>query len=144
MRVGLLALGVAAVALTGCTPTDSDIVGRWESADGAVIEFAADRTFSASGIDVISLYDRDDPGLSDAPLYGDWVPQSWAENPFREGNAVSILWRSATVYYVGDDFQLLDGGGENADRLVINDWIGREPVPFVEFVRVDDRLPFER
>jgi hypothetical protein len=103
----------ATLLLAACVPSEAEIVGRWESADSAVVVFADDGTFAATGLEphVLLPMGAEREHVPD-DLAGTWYVESPVEDVCEPGDTIKISWRTEPVEY-SDAFCLI-GRGANA------------------------------
>lgn len=130
VSISRLALGAGSVVvlgllLTGCVPSDSEIEGRWESDDGGVLVFSADKTFTTENIPVeVFCCDAFD-GIAEAGeridgQSGVWYVETPMENPYTGGHAIKISWETDPMDWIADAL-LVDGRG---DEMTISITLG--------------------
>ena len=106
MRRGLIAIVLVAILGTsGCAPDPNIVVGTWVAADGAILEFFDDGTFTANRVSAGALY----PDLV-APeefgsdpvdgLGGTWAYPGLLDENFPGGYTVEITWDTPPVDWI--------------------------------------------
>lgn len=75
----VISLGLMYI-LQGCTdqePTRKEIIGVWQSNDGAIVEFKADSTYSAKQIDYYNMYLESEHKGKKLDFGGTWRMKYW-------------------------------------------------------------------
>jgi hypothetical protein len=129
---GVASVLLATLPLTACVPSEADAVGRWESAEGAVVAFADDGTFRATGLGPhVLLVGVKHEGVPD-DLAGTWYVESPFEDVCDEGEAIKINWTTEPVQYA-DAFCLVERGSDAV--LFVPRYQDQDFSAYLEFMR---------